>query len=206
MEEIKLTKKNTAEVLQLAIDVLRKGGVVVYPTETSYGLGCDFFNDVAMRRIYDIKQRDRKKPLPVLVPDFVYALSLADVPPLARKYILEHWPGPLTVVLPFKHCDWRKEFCFETLAMRVTKHPLAAQLVLNFGHPVVTTSANISDEAPCFTPAQIRKSFAKGLQPDLFINAGSLPKKKSTTIVSFDNEGNMKILRQGGIKIKKQKL
>lgn len=205
MQEVKLTKNNLAEVLQMALDVLRKGGVVVYPTETSYGLGCDFFNDVAMRRVYDIKQRDKNKPLPVLVPDFVYALSLADVPPAARKYLLELWPGPLTVVLPFKHCNW-KEFCFESLAMRVSKHPFASQLALNFGHPLVTTSANISDQAECYTPADIRKSFRKGAQPDLFINAGTLPKRKPTTIISFDKNGDMKVLRQGQLKIKKRKL
>jgi len=205
MEEIKLTKKNSAEVLQIALDILRKGGTVIYPTETSYGLGCDFFNDVAMRRIYDIKQRDKQKPLPVLVPDFVYALSLVDVPAAARKYLLEYWPGPLTVVLPFKHCDW-KEFCFETLAMRVTKHPFAAQLTLNFGHPIVTTSANISEQTPCYTPEQIRKSFKQGIQPDLFVNAGTLPKRKSTTIIGFDKAGVMKVIRQGEIKIKKNKI
>jgi L-threonylcarbamoyladenylate synthase len=200
MREIKLTKTNKAIVLKEALDVLRRGGLIIYPTETSYGLGADFYNKEALAKIYKIKKRDKKNPLPVLVPDLLMATTLVKFSKGARLLAAKYWPGPLTLVLPFKYCRWQGH-CDDFLALRVSSHPLASNLVATLGNPLVATSANISSQPNCYTPEAIRHSFAKAeLSPDLFINAGPLAVHQPSTLVKFVEE-KMTILRQGDLKI-----
>ena len=200
MQEIKLTVANRIEALQKAIEVLKSGGTIIYPTETSYGLGCDFYNKKALELIYKIKHRDNNKPLPVIVPDITAATYLVDFKDEARKLALEYWPGPLTLVLPFKYCKWQGH-CDEYLALRVSSHPFASDLVCSFGHPIVSTSANISQGGDSYNPKKIKEQFSEEkFKPDLFINAGVLAVHPPSTIVKFD--GEVKVLRQGEIKIK----
>lgn len=201
MKEIKLNKKNRIKALQEAIEVLNKGGIIVYPTETSYGLGCDFYNNKACAKIYSIKQRDKNNPLPVIIPDAVAASYLVDFSPKARRLALEHWPGPLTLVLAYKYCKLH-DHCDDFLALRVSSHPFANELSVNFAKPIVATSANISNNPSCYTPQDIKKQFKDSkIKPDLFINAGKLPKRNASTIVKFVKE-KVEIIRQGDIKIK----
>jgi L-threonylcarbamoyladenylate synthase len=200
MIEIKLTKDNKAQVLQTAIEVLNKGGIIIYPTETSYGLGCDFYNTKANNKIYKIKGRGKKKPLSVIVPDVIAASYLINFSDQSRRLALEYWPGPLTLVLPYKYCKLQNH-CDDYLALRVSSHPFASYLSINFGKPIVATSANISGQSDCYTPEEIMNQF-KDLETkaDLFINAGNLPRKATSTIIKFV-EDRGEILRQGDIKI-----
>jgi L-threonylcarbamoyladenylate synthase len=200
MREIKLTTSNKAIVLKEALDVLKQGGVIIYPTETSYGLGADFYNKSALAKIYKIKKRDTKNPLPVLVPDLLMATTLVKFSKGARLLASKYWPGPLTLVLPFKYCRWQGH-CDDFLALRVSNHPLASNLVTALGNPLVATSANLSNQPNCYKPEEIIASFAKAeFTPDLFINVGSLPVRKPSTLVKFVGE-EMEILRQGNLKI-----
>ena len=201
MKEIKLTKNNKVTALQAAIEVLNNGGVIVYPTETSYGLGCDFYNRKACNKVYKIKGRDKKKPLSVIVPDTVAASYLIDFSNNSRRLALEHWPGPLTLILPYKYCKLQHH-CDDYLALRVSSHPFAGELSANFGKPLVATSANTSDDPAAYTPADIKKQFKdSNIKPDLFINAGQLPKVKASTIIKFVKDKG-ELIRQGDIKIK----
>ncbi|MBT4850370.1 threonylcarbamoyl-AMP synthase [Candidatus Parcubacteria bacterium] len=201
MEEIRLTRENRVITLQKALDVLRGGGLVVYPTETSYGLGCDFYNKKAIEKIYKVKEREAGKPLSVIVPDFVYATSLVDFSDAARRLAMENWPGPLTLVLPFKYSDWQGH-SDKYLALRVSNHPLAGDLSINFGNPIVATSANISQKGDSYDPYFIVDQFKQQkLKPDLLINVGELPKKLPSTIIKVDGD-DVEILRQGGLEIK----
>lgn len=199
MEEIKLNIENRIEALQKAMEVLKNGGTVIYPTETSYGLGCDFYNKKALALVYKIKHRDKTKPLPVIVPDITAVSYLVEFKEEAKTLALKHWPGPLTLVLPFKYCKWQGH-CDDYLALRISSHPFASDLVCNFGHPIVSTSANISTSGDSYDPEKIKEQFAKEeFKPDLFINAGVLETKAPSTIVKFD--GDVKVLRQGEIKV-----
>ena len=199
MKEIKLTKTNRVMVLQQALEVLRAGGAVIYPTETSYGLGVDFYNQEAVDRIYKIKNRDRSKPLPVIVPDIVSASSIVNFSDKAKR-LATHWPGPLTLVLPFKYCKWSGH-CDDFLALRVSNHPFANDLVSIFGKPVVSTSANLSDTGNSYDPAKIKEQFSKSeFKPDLLIDAGVLPPHLPSTIVKIEGD-KIEILRQGDLKI-----
>ena len=200
MKEIKLNKNNRVQIIQEAIEVLKNGGTIIYPTETSYGLGCDFYNKKALNKIYQIKKRDKNKPLSVIIPDITSATYLVEFSKEAQDLANSHWPGPLTMVLPFKYCKWQGH-CDDYLALRISSHPLAMDLVCNFGHPIVATSANISEKGDAYDPAKIKEQFvSEKFQPDLFINVGVLPPRPPSTIVKFN--GGIKILRQGEIKIK----
>ena len=200
MQEIILTKENRIEVLQTALQVLQSDGVIVYPTETSYGLGADFFSASAVKKIYQIKGRDSSKHLPVIVSDFVYASSLVDFCQVARQLASQYWPGALTLVLPFKHHHWQEHFD-KFLALRVSSYPLAQTITSLLGCPLTATSANISGQESCYTAASVRQQFAGSkIQPDLFINAGDLLVNAATTMIKCSKEG-VQILRQGGLAV-----
>ncbi len=200
MKEIKLTKTNRVSVLQQALEVLHAGGAIIYPTETSYGLGVDFYNQEAVDKIYKIKKRDRNKPLPVIVPDIVSASSIVNFSDKAKRLAIAHWPGPLTLVLPFKYCKWSGH-CDDYLALRVSNHPFANDLVSLFGKPIISTSANLSDTGDSYDPAKIKEQFAKSeIRPDLFIDAGVLPPRLPSTIIKIDGD-KIEVLRQGDLKI-----
>jgi len=201
MKEIKLTKANKVKVLQVAIEVLNEGGVIIYPTETVYGLGCDFYNSQACNKIYKIKGRDKNKLLSVIVPDTVAASYLIDFSEASRRLALKYWPGPLTLVLPYKYCNLQDHHCDDYLALRVSNHPFASELSTNFGKPIVATSANTANQPNSYSPLDIQKQFKDAkIKPDLFINAGILPKRATSTIIKFVNNKRT-ILRQGDIKI-----
>jgi len=201
MKEIKLNKDNRIKALQAAIEVLNSGGIIIYPTETSYGLGCDFYNDKAVEKIYKIKKRDKKDMLSVIVPDVIAASYLVDFSEKSRRLASAYWPGALTLVLPYKYCKIQKH-CDDYLALRVSSNRFASELSTNFGKPIVATSANISKQPSTYTEAEIKKQFDNlKIKPDLFINAGSLPRNNASTIVKFV-KGRGEILRQGDIKIK----
>ncbi|RJQ34751.1 threonylcarbamoyl-AMP synthase [Candidatus Parcubacteria bacterium] len=200
MKEIKLEENNRLQILQEALEVLRAGGTIVYPTETSYGLGGDFFDIKVIEKINKIKQRGQDKHLSVIVPDFVYAISLVTFTNTARRLATEHWPGPLTLVLPYKYHELNAH-SDDYLALRVSSHPFASSLSINLGNPLVATSANISVTGDNYDPENILEQFSRAkLKPDLFINAGKLPQTPPSTIIKVIGD-KAEVLRQGGIKI-----
>lgn len=197
MKEVKLTKNNVLAVIQEATAILDNGGVIVYPTETSYGLGGDFYDEQAIEKIYQIKQRDRTKPLPVIVPDLTSASTLVHFSKKSLELAMKHWPGPLTLVLPYRYYQMHKSFA-DFLALRVSSHLFVQELLANFARPLISTSANISEQASCFTAQDVRRNFASGVyKPDLFINAGSLPITPASTIIKVGQNDVIEILRQG---------
>jgi len=200
MKEIKLTKTNHVQVLQQALSVLQAGGTIVYPTETSYGLGGDFYNEKSIDKIYTIKQKKRNIPLPVIVADVLFAATLVNFTPEAKRLSVIYWPGPLTLILSLRP-NKLSNYPFQTLGLRISSHPFVQNLVRILSAPLISTSANISGQDNCYTPQQIKNHFNQSsIQPDLFINAGILPIRQSSTVISF-TEAGMKIMRQGEIKI-----
>lgn len=200
MQEIVLRPDNRVEVLQAALAVLQNDGVIVYPTETSYGLGADFFSAKAVQKIYQIKARDKSKHLPVIVADFNYASSLVDFDLKARQLAAQYWPGPLTLVLPFKHHHWQQHFD-RFLALRISSYPLAQTIATLLACPLTATSANISGQEPAYTALSIKEQFVGSkFQPDLFINVGDLPVQPASTIIKCVSE-NVEILRPGALEI-----
>jgi len=146
-----------------AVEVLQAGGVIAYPTEAVYGLGCDPFNLQAVEKLFHVKQRPLKKGL-ILV-----AASIEQIAPyvelkntLWEAEVLTSWPGPVTWVLPVKAManlpDWITGGR-DTVAIRVSAHPAVQALCSAFGQPIVSTSANLSKQEPARSCAEIKQLF-----------------------------------------------
>jgi L-threonylcarbamoyladenylate synthase len=145
--------------LESAVAVLHRGGVIAYPTEAVWGLGCDPFDAVAVRRLLAIKEREESKGLILIAANLAQIASLIDrdaLPPARIAAVLASWPGPHTWLLPCTTLvpDWLRGD-HATLALRVTAHPGAAALCAAFGGPLVSTSANRAGAAPARTLAEL---------------------------------------------------
>ena len=152
----------------------------------------------AIKKIYAIKQRQADKPLPVIVADLETAEKLVIFDDKIRQLVAQHWPGPLTVVLPFKLFGQKKHF-LETLGLRISSNIFCLALSKIFANPIVSTSANISGQKAIYNVEQIKEQFSRcNVKPDLLINAGNLPLTLPSTIIKSEN-GKIKILRQGKI-------
>ena len=142
----------------LAAQALLNGDIVVFPTETVYGVGADAINDYAVSRLASLKRRPDNKPFPVMVSDIEMAEQFAELGN-ARELAHDFWPGPLTLVLPMKaflsnHC------CADgTVAIRCPNHPVAQALIRVSGIPLAVPSANISGDPPATTSWEARRAF-----------------------------------------------
>jgi L-threonylcarbamoyladenylate synthase len=179
---------------------LLAGGVIIFPTETSYGLGCDAANQNAVDRIFEIKNRPQTKSLLVVVPTVAMAKEYLQWNDLLEQLANKYWPGQLTVVgehNPQSNLAHGVLSPVDTVALRVTGHPIPKYLSGQLGRPLVATSANISEGGDVYSPEQIINIFKnQTVQPDIAMDYGELPKNKPSTIVSvLGNE--LKILRQG---------
>lgn len=156
-------KKSGLElVMKNAVAVLKAGGVVVFPTETSYGIGCDATNAEAVRRVFEIKGRPEGKGTPLIVDSFKTAERWGVFSPLAQTLAQKYWPGPLTIVVPATG-DGRVAgrdsllriapavLQDNTVALRISSHPVARELAKRLGRPLIATSANRSGEPPAYS-------------------------------------------------------
>ncbi len=186
-------------VLARAREIIDRGGTVVYPTETAYGLGGDMFSDKAYGHIISIKKRPVDKMFPVIVADLVQANTLVKFDTGSRALAEKYWPGPLTLILPLSVQPINTLFPGSSLAVRVSSHPIAADLARIISKPLIATSANISGQPPAYTIRDFLQQIkGRATVPDLIIDIGELPKTLPSTIVSFAN-GSMEIIRQGSI-------
>ena len=185
-------EKVTLKSIKKAIEILQSGGTVVYPTETAYGLGCDSTNQRASQKIFKIKKRSKEKQMPVICAHKTMVAQFFKVNKIVQELALKYWPGPFTVVLNTKT---------DEVAVRVSSNNVARALSRGLGKPIISTSANISGEAPAYNIKEVIKSFArKKYRPDLILDAGKLPKRSPSTIVKI-NDKKIIILREGEIKI-----
>jgi L-threonylcarbamoyladenylate synthase len=153
--------------LQAAAAVLRSGGVVAYPTEAVYGLGCDPHDRAALERVFALKQRPPTQGVLLIAADFAQVekyIDLARIPADALARARATWPGPHTWTFPRAASvpDWIAG-SHAGIAVRVTAHPLAAALCRAFGGALVSTSANRHGEPPARTAAQVRNAFGDQL-------------------------------------------
>lgn len=206
MEIIKITKNNSQEVIKRTVQILKKGGVVVYPTETSYGLGGDAIQKKVLKKIFKIKKRDPKKSVSLLVSSFKMAKDYLSFDKVSWRLARKYWPGSLTLVLGKNQKKKKKIYTDplgknETFGIRISPQPVALGLVRALRRPLVTTSANISGDQPAYSIEKVIKQFKdKKNQPDLILDYGRLKKIKTSTVVKVENNF-IKILRQGPIKI-----
>ncbi|MFC3282806.1 L-threonylcarbamoyladenylate synthase [Litchfieldella rifensis] len=151
--------------IETAVTALRAGGVIAYPTEAVWGLGCDPDNDQALAALLRLKQRDPAKGM-ILIAGDIAQLSpwLSDLPYALHAPLVASWPGPTTWLVPDNgrtHPLLRGGH--DGVALRVSDHPLVAELCAAFGGPIVSTSANHAGEPPAMTADEVRQRFGTQL-------------------------------------------
>ena len=185
------------EQVEQGISILKRGGVVAFPTDTVYGLGAGIGIDSAVERVYRIKGRPSSRALPLILADLYQFEKVArEVTPTARLLADNFWPGPLTLVL--LKSDSVSDIITggsETVAVRIPAHPIPVALARGVGTAVVGTSANLSGQPSALTAAEARAQL--GDKADLIID-GECPGGKESTIVDLTGE-TPAILRQGAI-------
>ncbi|MDD5551885.1 MAG: L-threonylcarbamoyladenylate synthase [Candidatus Pacebacteria bacterium] len=182
MEVIKLNKKNQQKTIGLATDYIKAGKIIIFPTDTVYGILCDAKNKKAVNRVFKIKKRLKQKFFPVFVKDIKTAKNIAKINKKEESFLKKCWPGKTTVVLEKKTfkiygVDKKK------IALRVPNYKPLNLLLKKMNAPLIQTSANIAGKKPKKDPKEIIKDFKeRKLRPDLIIDDGVLENKPSTLI------------------------
>jgi len=180
--------------IQQAVDILRSGGVIAYPTDTIYGLGCDITNKQAIERIRHIKGRDKKKPMSFVCADLTQISNYAKVSNYAHRILKRSLPGAYTFVLPATRETPRVlQSKQKTVGLRIPDHPIPLALVAALGQPILSTSANRSEQEVITEPWMLEDEF--GTQIDLILECGPLPVQASS-VVSLVGD-HAEVLRQG---------
>jgi L-threonylcarbamoyladenylate synthase len=187
---------SSAPDLSAALATLRSGGLIAYPTETYYALGCDARLGDAATAVFALKGRPGDAPLPLILPDASWLTQVArEVPRLAHRLAARYWPGPLTLVVPA--ASWVPSAVHAgtgTVGVRVSLHPVATRLARELGAPLCATSANPSGELPVRDPEAVRRYF-----PQLVIvDAGETPGGAASTVVGFRRD-ETQLLRAGAV-------
>lgn len=187
------------ELVAKAAQVLRAGGVILYPTDTLYGLGADAFSDHAVEKIYAIKGRDEKKPIHCVVADMAMAERYVKLNDIARRLAEKFLPGPLTLVVEKrKSVDGGIAKHIETVGIRIPDNAFCIELAKKFG-PYTTTSANLSGLENQSSVSRILQQLGeRASMIDLVIDAGELPKRDPSSVV-YVSMGEAIVLREGAI-------
>ncbi len=176
-----------------AVETFRKGGVVVYPTDTVYGMGCDLLNKKALEQVYHIKQLPRQKPLSIICADLTQVAEYAQVSNAAFKLLKRLLPGPYTFILQATKLVPKVMLSKQhTVGIRVPDHPVCLDLVRGLGNPIVNTSASSQLDEVVSDPEVIEREFHL---VDLMLTEGWLESDPSTVIDLTGDEPV--ILREG---------
>jgi len=180
------------------VSILKRGGLVAFPTDTVYGLGAWGNHRQAVERIYQLKERPRNMPLPLLLASASQINEVADpIPQIAWLLVSEFLPGALTIVLPkSKSVPDFVTAGGTTVAIRIPAHPIPVALIEGLGAPVVGTSANLSGKPSSLTADEVSSQF--GDKVDLVIDGGQCLWDRESTIVDVTGEVPV-VLREGAI-------
>jgi L-threonylcarbamoyladenylate synthase len=186
--------------VRAAVTVLRRGGLVAFPTETFYGLGADALAPTAVRRVLEVKGRPEGKPLLVLVDSLAMVESLAlEVPARARALIAAHWPGPLTLVLRARpHVPAEVTAGSRTVGVRLSAHPVAWALVRALGRPITAPSANPTDATPPTTADAVLDYFRDRIE--LVLDGGATAGGEPSTVLDVTLDPP-RVLRAGAVRL-----
>ena len=192
-----MNNKQKYEVIKKCIKVLNNGGVILYPTDTIWGIGCDATNSTAIKKVYSIKERKKDHPLILLMHDIdslkKYVLGISN----ETMKIVENIEKPTTIIydspinLP-KNIIYKK-----TVAVRITKDPTLKRMINNFQKPITSTSANISGTPPPSSFEDINEKIKRQVDfiiPQDFIDLKN--RKNASRIIKIQNDSNIKIIRE----------
>ena len=183
------------EGIEKASQIVSRGGIVIFPTDTVYGIGCNPYNKEAVEKIYKIKSRDIMKSVPILTYSIETAEKIVEFDKFTKKIVEKFWPGPLTVILKVTDKKIKESLNLENkIAIRVPDHKCTLELLkkCNF---LVGTSANISGDLPYTDPEECLKNLENY---DVFVDGGIITSKGESTIIEIENE-QIKIIREGSL-------
>ncbi len=170
-----------SRLISQVVEILNRGGVIAYPTDTTYGIGCSIFNKRGLERIYQLKRREKKKPFSFICADLSEVARYAKVSNYAFKILKRFLPGPFTFVMEASSIVpdllMTKQ---KTVGIRIPTNRICMAIVEELGHPIVTTSANLAGEEPIGDPFQVEEIMGKQL--DTVIDGGILSPDVSSVI------------------------
>jgi L-threonylcarbamoyladenylate synthase len=184
-------------MLAAAIAALRAGELVIYPTETFYGIAADPESPDALEKIFALKGREVGKPIALIAADTASAFGLArEIPPMAHRLAAAFWPGPLTIVLPARAGLHEAVVGPSGVGVRVSSHLIARALAAGLGRPITATSANRSGQAPIADPATVRDVL--GTDIEVILEDGVLSGGAPSTVIEIVGRA-YRIVRAGAI-------
>jgi len=196
MQRIEYSARNLDKI----VDFLRKGKIVIHPTDTCYGLAGDILNRKTIDKIYQFKQMSKKKPMSILVNSLEMFKKYGELNNLTQKIVKKYLPGELTLLVP-KTQNIPDFYVKNTnlIGIRLPNHYISLEIVNRLKNPITTTSANLTGEIQAYTAEEVVSYF--GDQDVVFFDAGSLPKKEPSTIIKIV-ENSFEIIRQGDLLLK----
>lgn len=184
------------QAITTAQEVIQKGGIAAFPTDTVYGIGASAFKNQAIQKLYQVKERSREKAIPILVGKMEDAVNLTQgLSDPVRRLMEAFWPGPLTLVLPGRADLPLPLSPDRTIGLRLPAHPFTEALLRATG-PLATTSANISGEDSAQTADEVWKQLQDRIE--LILDGGKTPGEQPSTVIDCTRE-TPKILRPGPI-------
>ena len=182
--------------IKKAVEIIENGGVIIFPTDTVYGIGCNPYDANAVKKIYEIKSREKIKSLPVLASSIQIVKQISIIDEFTEKIIKKYWPGPLTLILKLKDKNLKKSLNLEDkIAVRIPNSECTLKL-LNKCNLLVGTSANISGDSSFTNPQECMKNVKNY---DVFVDGGTITSKGESTIIEIENE-KIHIIREGALK------
>ena len=184
------------EGIRKSVEIIENGGVIIFPTDTVYGIGCNPYDANAVKKIYEIKSREKIKSLPVLASSIEIVKQITIIDEFTEKIIKKYWPGPLTLILKLKDKNLKKSLNLEDkIAVRIPNSVCTLKL-LNKCNLLVGTSANVSGDSS-FTDPQ--KCIENLKNYDAFVDGGTITSKGESTIIEIENE-KIHVIREGALK------
>jgi len=182
--------------IKKSVEIIENGGIIIFPTDTVYGIGCNPYNENAVKKIYEIKSREKIKSLPVLAYSIDIVKQIVIIDEFTEKIIKKYWPGPLTLILKLKDQKLKKSLNLEDkIAIRIPNSECTLKL-LNKCSLLVGTSANVSGESSFTNPQEGMKNVKNY---DVFVDGGTITSKGESTIIEIENE-EIRIIREGALK------
>jgi L-threonylcarbamoyladenylate synthase len=180
-----------------AVDVLRQGGVAAVPTDTVYGIVALAADDAAVERVYELKRRDPRQPMPLFVADAAQAGLIARFTLAAERLAACFWPGPLTIVLPMKRSfRTRAAAGGDSIGVRVPDDPALREIAAQLG-PLTGTSANIAGREECRTASEVHAQLGESVDVivDAPVRGGGVP----STVVDCSDPARVRVVREGAV-------
>lgn len=190
---IKYDENDLDNIAEIAADYMKKGKVVIYPTETSYGMGVDATNRQAIQKLKEIKNRPEKQPISILCSSIEMIEKYAVLDEKSKQIIEKYMPGPFTLILEKKKTVL-DDINENEIGLRISSNKLSRKICEKMGNPITATSANLHGEPSIYSSKKAKDVFADKV--DMIIEAGILEKRNPSTIYDYINK---KTLRQGDI-------